>query len=148
MLREDPGFQAGSKVSYAVDFNTRVEADGTGNPLGHLDVSVLWLDDEGDIIPGPFALEITVTGEFELDEPMLTTSDAVKRWIDLNATHLLWSYARSYVSVLTSLGRHPPLTLFTISVPHPRALDREEGESDAIEAPETSSEAPPGALPQ
>ncbi len=133
-ITENPAYDSTQGLSYAVDFHTRVETDTpNGRPLGHLDVVVLWLDDEQDMAEGPFQLNISVTGEFVLDEPALTNPEAVERWIDLNATHLLWSYARSYVSVLTSFSRHPPLTLFTISVPHPRALDPETGEMPSLD---------------
>jgi len=45
--------------------------------------------------------------------------DFRRDWLDFNAPYLLWPYARAYIANLTGSSSLPPLTIFTMKVPHP-----------------------------
>ncbi len=138
-LSDHPDFRPDQNVRYAIGLATRVELPATDAvppddcPLAHLDLAVTWHDedDAGAETPGPFDLAISVTGCFELEGGDLDP-DELTSWIELNATHLLWTHARAYLTAVTSFTRHPPLTLFTVRVPDLSALDAETGDFGAI----------------
>ena len=139
-MQENASFGGGS-VTYGVTSAIRVDLDHEDkgptterSAYAHLDLKITWSDTDGEGVDGPFSLEATVTGEFLLGEAHLIDPVQLKRWIELNATHLLWSYARAYLSSVTSFSRHAPLTIFTIAVPRPQGADFETGEHDVVDA--------------
>lgn len=129
-VEDHPDFTPEQKANYTLSIDTRVELPDGEPPLAHLDIKVIWLED-GIETPGPFDLAISVTGGFDVEGGDLD-SEQLTLWIELNATHLLWTHARAYISAVTSFTRHPPLTLFTVRVPDLSALDPETGEFGVI----------------
>lgn len=109
-----------------------------------LRTTVEWQDKESEPCDGPFHLMVAVHGSYAV--PGRTAQDRgehLEQWLNFMGPYLLWPYARSYVSSLTSLSQFPPLTLFTLVMPRPRALE----EASAAEAP-FSDPAYPGATPE
>lgn len=129
-IEDHPAFSPEQNVGYTLSIDTSVELPEGDLPLAHLTIKVIWLDGAGET-PGPFDLTATVTGCFEVEGGALDP-EQLTLWIELNATHLLWTHARAYISAATSFTRHPPLTLFTVRVPDLSALDPETGEFGAV----------------
>ena len=119
-------FDQDRAVTYGVTPVTTVDLDSPGGPYAELHVTIHWTDEEEEPTPGPFHLELTVTGQFEGD--LGFDRQALGQWLDFNSQFLLWPYARSYAAAVTALSNRPALTLFTLYLPRPRAFEPETGE--------------------
>jgi preprotein translocase subunit SecB len=117
-------------VSYRVATSTSAEARTGQRPTVELEAELEWVDADGVECSGPFNLTVAVQGDFDVSagprEP-----DEIEELLRFTGRYLLWPYVRSYVSAVTALSSHPPLTLFTLQVPAPRVLDPTTGEFDA-----------------
>jgi preprotein translocase subunit SecB len=79
---------------------------------------VVWRSTEGvgaESMPGPFALKLTLEGEFALNP--VGDGEDLSAWIEFNSEHLLWPYLRAQIAYLTTMAGLQPMTIFTIEVP-------------------------------
>jgi hypothetical protein len=139
-LQDNPSFRrvsAGVDLHYSV--HTRLHVEVGEQTLARFTLKIGWREsDDAPLdqdIEGPFAVEMQITGEFATPNPA-AFENQIERWLHTNAPHLLWTYARAYLSTATGLTRHMPLTLFTIVPPSSRAFEPETGEQQAIDTPE------------
>lgn len=111
---------------------------------GGLRITVEWQDKDAESCDGPFRLMVAVHGTFTVPEAILQEKgEQVERWLNFTGPFLLWPYARSYVSTITALSQFSPLTLFTLALPRPRALEEETAEHPATPG-SSGSTLPPG----
>jgi preprotein translocase subunit SecB len=85
----------------------------------HLKVEVEWTrqDDAKEL---PFELGLQISGAFAWPTP--PDPDYAHGWLEFNGVYLLWPYLRSHISSITNASRLPALTIFTLTVPRPRAI--------------------------
>jgi preprotein translocase subunit SecB len=127
----NPEFEPGGEVElhYGVESETTVHADlETGRSIASLRLGIDWRDSENEPAPGPFALSLETIGQLATRPMPEEKRESLEQWLEFMSPYLLWPYARAYVSSITSLSPHPPLTLFTRQVPQPRALEAETAE--------------------
>lgn len=128
----NPEFEPGGgevELHYGVESETTVHADlETGRSIASLRLEIDWRDGEKEPAQGPFSLSLEAIGQFATRPMAEEKRESLEQWLEFMAPYLLWPYARAYVSSITSLSPHPPLTLFTRQVPQPRALEAETAE--------------------
>ena len=132
-------FERVEGVSYTLDSKVEAEiAPAREHAYAHLHVEFN-LHVEGEDPDPPFELSLVVTGMFGGFAPDLPDEE-IEGWLSFNAEHLLWPYLRAYVGQITIAAGLPPLTLYTISIPHPHlghsdeppaALEQEAGSEQA-----------------
>lgn len=89
-----------------------------------LRASISWSSEDDESTPKPFDLDLTLQGTFDWFDPEMDRED-IEAWLEFNGEHLLWPYVRNYVQTVTGWSDVPPLTIYTLGVPHPR-LGREQ----------------------
>lgn len=137
-------FALAGGLSYSVHTDTDGKLhDGGQRGTATLSLEIRWWDAEGNSHPGPFALAIQVAGEFWFGAPT-TDMQGRQSWLEFNTLHMLWPYARSYVGHITSMSKHQPLTLFTMQVPRPRALEQETQDFERIVRDDPGHTSPAG----
>ena len=116
---------------------TKIEAellDNRTQGLVRLHAEIKWHSLEGQP-EEPFELSLVVGGLFQWLAPELDDEEIIG-WLEFNGEHLLWPYLRSHISSITAASGLPPLTIYTIMVPHPTLGRWEEdpaSESSSIE---------------
>jgi preprotein translocase subunit SecB len=118
-------------VYYTLDAWTEGHAtEDHRHGMTDLHLRVEWHDEQDEQTEGPFDLELIVSGFFEWGAPELQT-DEIEGWLAFNGEHLLWPYARSYVSQITTEAGLPPLVIYTIGVPRPHLGRTDESATEA-----------------
>lgn len=128
---ENPEFDASSKLSEGISYT--VESDSRAWLQPHigagLRITITWQDGQGETCDGPFRLQVAIHGIFDAPSVVVEEKgEQLEQWLKFMGPFLLWPYARAYIDSITSLSQFPPLTLFTLSLPRPRALEGETSE--------------------
>lgn len=119
--------QIAENLSYTVESDSRAWLEP--QPGAGLRVTISWQDQQGEPCEGPFRLCVVVHGWFGAPEGIVQEKgEQLQQWLRFMGPFLLWPYARAYIESLTSFSQFPSLTLFTLSLPRPRALEGETGE--------------------
>lgn len=140
---ENPNFDGAAEFPEGLSY--KVESDSKAwlepHPGAGLRITISWQDLHDEECEGPFRLCAVIHGLFATPEPIVEEKgEQLEQWLRFMGPFLLWPYARAYIESLTSFSQFPPLTLYTLALPRPRAL---EGETSEIPFDPATGDLPP-----
>jgi preprotein translocase subunit SecB len=114
---EQTPLEAPGDAQYGIKFShTATDSDDRSTTIVRLSLQVEWLQLPDGTETAPLELSLDIAGAFTWQNTGLD-DDLRQSWIDLNATYLLWPYARNYIALITGASSLPPLTIYTMRVP-------------------------------
>jgi hypothetical protein len=113
----------------SLDFAVEDESDEVGTSATvRFDLAVEWYHGDEPADSVPFNLAVSLRSLFVWTQP--TEKQVAERWLNYNASYLLWPYARSYIAAITSWTHlQTPLTIYTQEVPELPDFESEEDAS-------------------
>jgi preprotein translocase subunit SecB len=139
-------FEAGRGFEYGVNLDhSIVESDDEKSSVYRMTLTVEWTE-LPENSEAPFDLTLDVAGVFHWQD-MPVDADFRRAWLELNASYLLWPYARAYAALITGASTLPPLTLYTMRVPQVPLRDVKQPHPKEAAAGNTPRKKPRGAPP-